>query len=109
MNSSLFERPLDTIAAFSLLLFRGVMLISLYRWLLFQRLVELFSIATAFSIFVIARNTRDFMDNRYLLIPGIAYLFTAGIVVLLLDRGGTGEKQPGAMHTRPGKYPATCI
>ena len=53
----------------------GLYASSLYSYLLFHSLVELFSILTAFVIFVLAWHTRRIQDNRYLLFIGIASLF----------------------------------
>ncbi len=57
-------------------------LIGLYytKWvnyLLFHSLAEIFSIIVAFSIFVIAWNSKKYIRNPYLLFIGIAYLFIA--------------------------------
>ncbi|MBW2467300.1 MAG: PAS domain S-box protein [Deltaproteobacteria bacterium] len=46
-----------------------------HNYLLFHSSVELFSIFVAFGIFVIAWNSQEQIDNNYLLILGIAYLF----------------------------------
>ena len=48
---------------------------SLYNYLLFHSLAEMFSICIAFSVFNIAWNTQDYIDNDYLLFIGISYLF----------------------------------
>ncbi|MHB8809596.1 MAG: MASE3 domain-containing protein [Desulfobulbaceae bacterium] len=48
---------------------------TLYDFLIFHTLAELFSIVIAFAIFVIAWNTRHIQNNRYFLFLGIAYLF----------------------------------
>jgi len=58
-------------------------------YLLFHTLVELFSVIVAVSIFVIAWNTRRFLENAYLLFLGIAYLFVGGLdlVHMLTYRG----------------------
>jgi len=53
----------------------GLYLISLYHYLLFHSIAELFSIAVAFTVFMIAWNSRRIIDNNYLLFLGIAYLF----------------------------------
>lgn len=53
-----------------------------HEFLLFHCLVEIFSIVVAFGIFVIAWNSKQFLDNAYLLILGIAYLFVGGIDLL---------------------------
>lgn len=57
----------------------GLYLTSLYSFLLFHTLGELFSISVAFGIFMLAWNSRRFIDNNYLLFIGIAYLFIGGV------------------------------
>jgi hypothetical protein len=64
------------------LIFIGLYAISVYSFLLFHSLVEIFSIFVAFSIFLIAWNTRGFIENNYLSLLGIAYLFVGGIDLL---------------------------
>ncbi|MDI9644526.1 MAG: MASE3 domain-containing protein [Candidatus Verstraetearchaeota archaeon] len=54
----------------------------IYGYLLFHSLVELFSVVIAFSIFLIAWNSRDSMDNHFLLYLGIVYFFV-GMIDLL--------------------------
>ncbi|MDK2892697.1 MASE3 domain-containing protein [Methanohalophilus sp.] len=60
----------------------GLYIISLYNYLLFHSLVELFSIIIAFAFFLIVWNRRDIIENNYVLITGIAYLFIASIDLL---------------------------
>jgi len=62
-----------------MLLLLGLYLTSLYSYLLFHSLAEIFSIVVACGIFMLAWNSRRFVDNTYLLFLGIAYLFTAGL------------------------------
>jgi signal transduction histidine kinase len=57
----------------------GLYLTSLYDYLLFHSLVEIFSVLIAFGIFAIAWNCRRFMDNAFFLFLGIAYLFIGGL------------------------------
>ncbi len=57
----------------------GLYLTSLYSYLLFHSLAEIFSVLVAGSIFVIAWNTRHILDGGYLLLLGTAYLFV-GII-----------------------------
>ena len=57
----------------------GLYLTSLYSYLLFHGLVEIFSVIVAFGIFSVAWNSRRFMDNNYLFAIGIAYLFIGGL------------------------------
>jgi len=46
---------------------------------LFHTLSELFSIVIAFAIFAISWNSRQYLENNFLLFIGIAYLFVAGL------------------------------
>lgn len=62
-----------------LLVLTGLYLISLRNYLLFHSVAEVFSIVVAGTIFVVAWNSRQWMDNNYLLFIGIAVLFTGGI------------------------------
>ena len=55
---------------------------SLYNFLLFHTVVEIFSIIIAFGIFMLAWNARQILQNNYLLFLGIAYFFV-GFVDLL--------------------------
>lgn len=57
------------------LLLLGLYLTSLYNYLLFHSLAEIFSIVIAFCIFILAWNCRNMIDNNYLIFLGIAYLF----------------------------------
>ena len=57
----------------------GLYLASLYNYLLFHSLAEIFSIIIACGIFMVAWNSRRFLDNNFLLFIGIAFLFVAGI------------------------------
>jgi hypothetical protein len=54
-------------------------LTGLYNYLLFHGIAEMFSIAVACGIFMIAWNSRQFMKNSYFLFLGIAYLFIGGL------------------------------
>jgi PAS domain S-box-containing protein len=64
---------------FGLLILAGLYVSSLYNYLLFHNLAEIFSIVIAFGIFAIAWNSRPFLDNNYLLFIGIAFLFVGGL------------------------------
>ncbi|MDF1590367.1 MAG: MASE3 domain-containing protein [Desulfobacterales bacterium] len=55
---------------------------SLYNYLLFHSLAELFSIFTACGIFIVAWHSRAFLENNYLLFLGVAYLFIGTIDLL---------------------------
>jgi PAS domain S-box-containing protein len=65
-----------------LLILGGLYLTSLYSYLLFHSLAEVFSIVVACGIFLVAWNSRRFLENNYLLFAGIAFLFVAGIDLL---------------------------
>jgi len=68
-------------------LFIVLILIGLYfttwvNYLLFHTIVELFSVVIAASVFVITWNSAKYINNTYLLVVGISYLFI-GILDLL--------------------------
>jgi signal transduction histidine kinase len=61
----------------------GFYLTSLYSYLLFHSLIEIFSIVVACAIFMLAWNARRFLeDEYYLLFISVAYLFVAGLDLL---------------------------
>ncbi len=60
-----------------LLLLAALYLTSLQSYLLFHSLIELFTIIVAAGIFIIAWNSRDYIENNYLLFIGIASVFVA--------------------------------
>ncbi|MFO7728416.1 MAG: MASE3 domain-containing protein [Desulfonatronovibrio sp.] len=53
----------------------GLFVVSRFNYLLFHTLVEMFSVAVAWSVFVLVWNARHFMKNDALLNLGTAYLF----------------------------------
>lgn len=57
------------------LLFVGIYFTSLYSYILFHCLVEIFAVIIAACIFVFAWNARNFMENNYLSFIGVAYFF----------------------------------
>jgi len=57
----------------------GLFLTSLYSYILFHSLAEIFSIVIGCSIFILAWNSRHRLDNDYLLFLGIAYLSVSGL------------------------------
>lgn len=62
-----------------ILLLSGLYFTSLHNYLLFHSIAELFSVVVAIGIFMLAWNSRRFLDNSYLLILGIAYLFIGAL------------------------------
>ena len=52
---------------------------SLYSYLLFHSISEIISTIVACCIFIIAWNTKNFLDNKFLLFVGVAYLFIGGL------------------------------
>ncbi|MBP1754809.1 MAG: putative response regulator pleD [Firmicutes bacterium] len=48
---------------------------SLYNYLLFHTIAEIFSICIAFTVFLLTWNSMEYIKNKYLIIVGIAYLF----------------------------------
>lgn len=80
------------------LAFLGLYIISLYNYLIFHSLAETFSIVIAFSIFVLTWNSRQFIEENYLIFIGIAYLLVGGIDFLHIfaykGTGGFGFNEP---------------
>lgn len=86
-----------------ILIFAGTLVflyvISVYNYLLFHSLVEMFSIIIGCGIFIIAWNAERFMDNAYMLFMGIACLFVAGLDgVHALSYKGMGIFQGGGAN-----------
>jgi HD-GYP domain-containing protein (c-di-GMP phosphodiesterase class II) len=65
-----------TLAA-GLVIFLGLYLTSLYSYLLFHSLAEIFSIVIAGCVFILAWNSRHRLQNAYLIVIGIAFLSIA--------------------------------
>jgi nitrogen-specific signal transduction histidine kinase len=49
------------------------------NYVLFHTLVELFSIVIAFAVFIVTWNSRKILDNNFLLLVGISYLFIGAL------------------------------
>jgi len=78
-----------------ILVFLGIYLTSHYNYLLFHSLAEIFSIVVACGIFMIAWNSRRFLENNYLLFIGIAFLFVGGLdLIHTLAYKGMGVLHP---------------
>jgi PAS domain S-box-containing protein len=75
----MFEKKRYLSILLGLLLLIGLYITSLYSFLLFHSLAEIFSIVVACGIFMLAWNSRHLLDNNYLLFIGIAYLFIGGL------------------------------
>ncbi len=60
----------------------GLYLVSRANYLLFHGLAEIFSVAVAFAVFMIAWNVRQIAENAWLMLLGIGYLFI-GIIDLI--------------------------
>lgn len=83
-----------------------VLLVSLlltlhHSYLLFHVISELFSIVVAIGIFVVAWNARHVLDNPYVLLLGIAYLFVGTLDLLhTLAYQGMGVFVPAEVALR---------
>jgi PAS domain S-box-containing protein len=88
-ESFLAKKSVAFVAGILILL--GLYLSSLYNYLLFHSLTEIFSIVVAWTIFILAWNSRRIIDNNYLLFIGIAFLFIGGLdLVHMLGYKGMG-------------------
>ncbi len=74
-----------------LLVIIGLYCSSLYNYLLFHSLAELFSIVIACGLFMIAWNTKEYTEDHYLVYLGIAYFFV-GVLDLFHTLGYKGMK-----------------
>jgi len=76
-ESFLAKKSVGIIAG--ILILFGLYLSSLYNYLLFHTLAEIFSIVVACGIFILAWNSRRILDNNYLLFVGISFLFIGAL------------------------------
>jgi PAS domain S-box-containing protein len=60
----------------------GLYMASLYSFLLFHSLAEIFYIIVGGAVFVVAWNSRSFAKNNYLLFIGIAYFFVTALELI---------------------------
>ena len=74
-TDSRFQSVLSYIVIVAALI--GLYFTTFINYLVFHTLAEVFSIVVAFSVFVIAWNSKKYIRNPYLLFVGIAYLFIA--------------------------------
>lgn len=77
IDSSTMHRSISFITG--AFLFSGLYVASLYNFLLFHSLAEIFGVVVACGIFMVAWNSRRFLENNYLLFLGVAYLFIGGM------------------------------
>jgi len=70
------------LAIIAVTVFVGLFIASQHNYNLFHSLAELFSIMISAGIFMIAWNSRKFVDNEYLLFIGISFLFVSAIDLL---------------------------
>ena len=60
----------------------GLYLTSLHSYLLMHTVAEIFTIVISGGVFILAWNTRQMLDNNYLLFIGIGLLFVAALTLL---------------------------
>jgi len=60
----------------------GLYLTSLYSYLLFHSVAEIFTIVIGCCIFILTWNSRRRLDNGYLLLLGVAFLFVSALDML---------------------------
>lgn len=80
LNSSRSEKLFSIGVIIAVIL--GLYLSSLSSYLLFHSLVEIITIAVAFTLFILTWNTRRYLANNYLRLLGIGYAFIALIDLL---------------------------
>lgn len=69
----------------------GLLWIGLNDYLVFHSLIEIFTVVIGWGIFIIAWNSRQLIQNGYLLFLGVAYLFVGFVdIVHMLSYKGMG-------------------
>lgn len=79
MSKATTHRFWNIPAVLGILIILGLYFTSLYSYLLFHSITEIISIIVACGIFIIAWNSKKFLDNKFLLFIGVAYLFIGGL------------------------------
>jgi putative nucleotidyltransferase with HDIG domain len=82
--SRITHRNVRTNALIGLIIAALLILISRNYYLLFHTLAELISVVIAAALFILVWNTRNFFENQYLIVIGIAYFFIAILDVVHL-------------------------
>ena len=77
-----FKKPVWSFVLTLSVFIIGISLTIEYSYLLFHIFAEFFSIIIAGVIFVITWNSRDKLDNGYLLFIGISFFFVGSIDLL---------------------------
>ena len=80
-------------------------LVSRHNYLVFHTLAEFFSIAVAWSIFLIFWNTKDIIENKSFILLGISYLFIGAIDLMHT----LSYKGMGVLGPETGANPATQL
>jgi len=75
-------RNTSSLALVLLLTIAGLVAVSRFNYLLFHALIELLSIVVGVSIFVLAWNSRRYLENQFFTLLGIALLFASGLDLL---------------------------
>jgi signal transduction histidine kinase/DNA-binding NarL/FixJ family response regulator len=80
LKQSIFNITINAVLIIIALI--GLYLTSLYSYLLFHNIAEIFSIIVACGMFMIAWNSQKYIQSSYLIFIAIAYLFIAGLDLL---------------------------
>ena len=110
MNSSnptpgLYQRDYLFGALFGISVLGALYMVSTHNYLVFHTLAEFISIAVAWSLFLIFWNTRKILENKPLILLGIAYLFI-GFIDLMHTLSYKGM---GVLYPETGANPATQL
>ncbi len=105
LKPDIFQRDVIYRALFGIGILAALYMVSRHNYLVFHTLAEFFSIAVAWSLFLIFWNTRDIIENKPLIILGIGYLFIGSIDLMhTLSYKGMGVLSP-----ETGANPATQL
>ncbi|RJP74691.1 MAG: PAS domain S-box protein [Desulfobacteraceae bacterium] len=97
--------PSKWTALAGLVILLTLFVVSRFDYRIFHTLAELFSVIVAFSLFIVLWNTKDLVENKALMLIGIAYLFIGGIDLIHT----LAYKGMGLIRAETGSNPATQL
>lgn len=105
LKPSIFQRNLIFRVLFGIGILVALYMVSRHNYLVFHTLAEFFSIAVAWSLFLIFWNTREVIENKSLILLGICYFFI-GVIDLMHTLSYKGM---GVLGPETGANPATQL
>jgi len=105
LKNDLIQKDLIQRALFGIGILAALYMVSRHNYLVFHTLAEFFSIAVAWSLFLIFWNTREVIENKPLILLGVSYLFVGSIDLMHT----LSYKGMGVLGPETGANPATQL